>query len=658
MKKHFYQLAIGTLALFGVHSSNGQTPCDSAYLVPNYNISEIGAYNYQRCTPNDYELYVSSYAKTPLYFQWKTKAGDYLSEGSIFNEDTLGEFYLEIEGLGCVKPISFTIEETPFLSLDASSLEYCKDDDKPTLYADVYNHNGTSFGFNSYALSKDNKFIADVNGYYELENAEAGTYTLSPINQACWENTQTITITEKDCSPGICEPIKDSVYQTIFDGQIHKSCDLAGWKLTYPGDTIPNGVEIIWKQNGEELSRNHVALSIDVTATSSPDTYSVYTSSESCSWSEEILVIKDSINSEFTSSDSNYYHCSENPLVITAKGNEHLTGVTYSWYKKDEHDTFVLHGEGLTLPNPEAGEFKLYVTTSQNCYSISETFTINEVMCEIFNNCPEIGIQRDHRTHQNYDPYHQNYFVLCHNDDLVLYATNLPIDYKFGGGKLNWYNVSTNTEEHLQSDNYLHVFSPGKYIARYTDENCLSETDTIVVEYGPYIDLTISPKYDNIVLEMNEDTVTICSDQTIKLDPNHYYLSNYEWEKDASFVSNNIAHETDEAGYYTLNVYDNNFCSEGATIVVKVDNNQECVISGLNNRFDQALELAPNPTSSSLTIVGGNDINTVQIVSQLGQTNTVNVTNGTIDLSSYKSGIYTLMIERNGTIETHKIVKQ
>lgn len=661
MKKHFYSLALGALSLFSTLTLQAQqTICDSVGLFASYGVSGNEP-EFIKCEKHS-QYAIDTYTSTqePLFLLWTTKSGELLQQGNVFSHDTTGEFVLHVEGNGCLAERPLTIIDAPEIYIDANKLTYCQNETKPTIFTEVFFVPVTPTSPESYSLYKDDQFYGSIQTIGTFSNVSAGVYEIRNDNQQCWNSlAPTLTITEETCEPELCEPIKDSVYQTEFDGQIHTSCDLAGWDLTFPEGKKPEGVTIIWKQNGEEIQRNNIALSIDVTAINSPDTYSVETSSENCSWSKEISIIKDSINTEITTNDPNFKHCPETPIIIEAKGNEHLTGETYTWEKKNASGSYVTHGTGTTLPNPEIGEYRMYIETARGCFSTPTSFSIYEGVCS--NNCPSILINKMNFNNPTVfiPEYNPNRYILCERYDLVLEANTIfetkPISTT---GSITWYEVLATTEQN-RGGNPIYISSPGTYVAKYVDQNnCNITSDTVHVYSSEPIDLSIIPMDGSTELEIVNEEITICEGSTVTLNPNPYYHQYYEWELNAAQISTDVTIDVTENGYYTLQVVDYNGCWQDAALNVNINSDPNCTITGLNELTTSGIEFAPNPTSNSISIIGNIDLNTVQVVSQLGQIDILNVENGSIDLSNYQTGIYTLLIERNGTVEAHKIVKQ
>lgn len=655
MKKQIYQLAIGFLGLFSAITIHAQkTHCDSVYLSPGMNTYDVYlSQEFERCEQwMNYEVFANSYAKEPVYFQWKTKAGKFLTQGTSFSDDTLGEFVLEVESMGCLKDYPFTVNDGPEIFLDATSLEYCAEQAKPTLSVNVWYKSNRPIIQNQYMLYRDNQFVANVFGFYELKNAQAGTYTVVALNQQCLNSNSSITIKEKNCTPVVCEPLSDSLYDVQFDGQIYHSCDVAGWHLNFPDDKKPANVEISWKKNGVELQKNNVSLVINVDAVSTPDVYSVEVTGAGCKWSKEVEIVKDSINNGITTSDANYKHCASAPIVIAAKGNNHLTGEEYIWEKKDVNGVYQLHGKGDTLPNPSVGYFRMYVKTQRECVSMPTTFNIVEGQCAT--SCAQfMYVQKE-----NYNPlpgeligYNSNHFYICDQQQLGLYASFMPIST----GSVTWYNVTTSTEQNV-GGNPLYTTIAGKYLARYTNGNCVVHSDTITIDYAYPQPLEIKVFEGSQELEVKNKTITICPSRiTLKSDP--YYFSYYNWEKNAVYLSNDDQLITDQAGYYTLTTVNYQGCRAEDHLTVNINQSPNCVISGVGTINSPSVEVSPNPVVSSLYIKGL-QVQSVQVVSQLGHVTTEQVSNGELSLENYSAGIYTVLIENNGKIEAHRIVKQ
>lgn len=661
MKKHFYKLAIGLLGVCSTLSGNAQTSCDSVSIHSSYGVS--GSYpEYIQCEKfGEYALDTYKSSNSPLFLQWVTKTGTLLQQGSAFFSDTTGEFLLQIEGNGCFVERPFTIIDAPETILFSDKVSYCQNETKPTLSAEVFFLGNPPNFPTEYAVFKDNQPFVYFTNFTTLPDVSSGIYEIRNASQQCWNSNlnQTLTITEEQCTPKLCEPIKDSVYQTVFDGEIHKSCDLAGWDLTYPEGKRPEGVEIVWKRNGDEIQTNNIALSIDVVATNIPDSYMVETSSSGCTWEKEIFIMKDSINTAITTSDPNYSHCDNAPITITANGNEHLSGETYTWEKKNNSGAYIPHGTGTVLPNPQIGDYRIYVETEQGCFSTPTSFTINDGNCP--QECPELIVEKIQLNNPLFPipPLNQNYFTLCENNELILDAKTLINGIPtIRTGSITWYEVSGSSPQNMGGNPFF-VYTPGLYIANYVDQaNCNVNSDTIIVELSWPVDLKIIPMDGTTELEVINDAITICEGSNLSLVPDAFYHSYYKWEKDAAFISNEVMIDVDQAGYYTLLVYDYNGCWQDAYLNVNINQNPNCIITSIDDALGTQIELAPNPTSNNLTLVGGKDITSVQVISQLGISSTESVTNGTIDMSDYQSGVYTILIERNGNIETHRIVKQ
>ena len=656
MKKQFYQLAIGFFGLLSVLTIQAQkTPCDSAYIYPGINLSSDFNNEFQRCGNwMQYELLARSNAKSDLYFHWYTKDGKYLTQGTSFKDDTTGQFYVEIEGGGCLKEIPFTIFSASEVTLQSSAIEYCKGATKPEIYMNiVYSQPFPKTG-QVYNLYRDNQFVTAFINSTVLTDAEAGTYTINNTQQ-CPIATPTLTITEKDCAPKLCEPTSDSVYDATLVNQIYQSCAVAGWKLNFPNDKQPTGVEIIWIKNGSVLSRNHTALSVNVTGTKTPDKYSVEVTGQGCSWYKEISIIKDSINTEIISSDANYRHCPEKPIQVSVKGNTHLTGEIYTWEKKDTIGVYQLHGKGDTLPNPTIGMYRMYVKTKQGCVSMATEFSIVEGQCSTAACAEFLKVEKI-----DYNPlpgkpilFNGKRFFICNQEQLGLEAYFMPVPNK---GSITWYNVTTTIEQNV-GGNPFYTTVGGKYIARYTDGNCIVNSDTIIVDYAYTQPLEIKV-FDGVKeLVVKDKTITICPTTSVSLNTSPYYYTYYRWAKNAAFLSVNAEQKTDGAGYYTLITVDNQDCRSEDYLTVNINQSPNCVISGVQNGFNESVQLSPNPVVSSLYIKGV-EANTVQVVSQIGQVTTEQVSNGAINLEKYPNGMYTVLIENNGKIEAHRIVKQ
>lgn len=71
---------------------------------------------------------------------------------------------------------------------------------------------------------------------------------------------------------------------------------------------------------------------------------------------------------------------------------------------------------------------------------------------------------------------------------------------------------------------------------------------------------------------------------------------------------------------------------------------------------DNKIEIFPNPTTHFVTIKTLKNIDNIALFNNLGQQiNSVKITNNTIDLSGFSSGIYFVKVNSN---ETFKIIKQ
>lgn len=656
MKKQLYQLAIGFLGLFSVVSIQAQiTPCENAFMTPGVNLSSSNFNNeYQKCDNHSpFELQAISRAETQLYFHWFTKGGKFLSQGPTFNNDTTGEFYLEVEGGGCLKEFPFIISNSPEIILYSSATEYCKDSDKPTVNVNIIEPATSPNLSNIYTLVRDNQFVATILGTYTLENASAGTYTIVTDFQGCMPFVPTITITEKECTSKVCEPTSDSIYDATLENNIYKSCDVAGWKLNYPNNQQPEGIEITWKKNGDVIESDIIELSMNIEITL--DIFSVEATGKGCSWTKEIEIIRDSINAEITTSDANYRHCPENPIVIAAKGNNHIAGEEYIWEKKDNNGLYQFHGKGEILPNPSFGMFRMYVKTSRGCFSSPTEFPINEGDCNTtcnkqikvkkINNNPIIGIS----------PFQDStHFYICDQEVLGLEAFVYPTTT----GSITWYNVTSSPENNVGGNPlYVGLGLAGKYIARYQDGNCIVNSDTISVDYAIVSPIEILA-YDGVdELEIKNKSILICPSQSVTLKPNIYYYTNYLWEKNNVFISNDIEAFAENEGYYTVSAMDPSGCYTQDYLTINVNHTPNCIVSGIENEHNQSIQLSPNPVASSLYI-RGLEVSTVQVVSPLGKISTEQVFNGEINLENYPAGVYTILLIKNGKSEAHRIVKR
>lgn len=653
MKKHFYKLAIAALGLFGAFSSNGQTPCDSSTFSQNLGLSGYEP-EFIKCNAWDnYSLQAHSYAKSDLYFMWATQDNKILQQGTLFEDDTTGEFKLMIEGMGCLKEIPFTIFDTPELLIWADKMSYCANETKPTLQTNIYFFGAQPSQPTSTTILKNGNYFEYVPfGSTTISDVEAGTYELRLDDQFCWNPTpnNSLTIVEEQCVPDNCTPDSLEVYGEMT-GDYYEICYESSAILHFPEGQTTDNLTIEWTKNGDSYKTDKTGIALY--QENEFDNYQINVTGNGCTWQETFSTHTDSISTVFTSNDPNYRTCTETPLVLTAEGNPHITGEIYEWQKQVSVGKYEKVANGSTLTTTEEGKYRLFVYTN-NCGNYSSIFTVSTKECST--TCPEIWVEKRFSQYPHFpsSPILQNYISICDQQSVILEAYPTK-----GTGIITWYSYNSGTEVNMEG-NPLHLSSWGKYLAKYEDEHCSVVSDTIWVEPSIPTELTIIANVDGAEVPTTNDKITICPSNTIDLTADPIYHTYYEWSKDGTVLTgeNDATLYNVDPGYYNLIVEDYKGCLADAAITVIENDSPNCTVSGINDEFGTTIELAPNPTSSSLTLVGGNDINTVQIVSQLGQTNTVNVTNGTINLSSYQAGIYTLLIERNGTIETHKIVKQ
>ncbi|MEC9209196.1 MAG: T9SS type A sorting domain-containing protein, partial [Bacteroidota bacterium] len=109
-------------------------------------------------------------------------------------------------------------------------------------------------------------------------------------------------------------------------------------------------------------------------------------------------------------------------------------------------------------------------------------------------------------------------------------------------------------------------------------------------------------------------------------------------------------------GEYYVSVTDSNGCSENSLII---DYN----ISGLNS-LDQSIKIYPNPTNGFLTIEGTHAINSITVMTSIGnqllkvENNNNEVSSTKLDLSTFAKGIYFIQIKQNNQIVNYRIVLQ
>ena len=173
------------------------------------------------------------------------------------------------------------------------------------------------------------------------------------------------------------------------------------------------------------------------------------------------------------------------------------------------------------------------------------------------------------------------------------------------------------------------VNTSGNYALTVTDGNGCSGADTVAV--------TI---YDIPVVNLGIDTI-ICAGDSILLNAGIY--DTYLWS--TGETTQTIVVDTNGTGLSTTAVYvqvtDSNSCVNNDTINLTFN-----ICMGLENNYEGAIKIYPNPTKGFVTIEG-KQISEINIINVTGQTikkiAVQNVIND-IDLSSLSKGIYFVKI--------------
>lgn len=265
--------------------------------------------------------------------------------------------------------------------------------------------------------------------------------------------------------------------------------------------------------------------------------------------------------------------------------------ITYDWNNGlSNNQTFFVNITGT-----------YYVTTSDSndCNYNSDTITITVIS-------PNVTITPN------------DSISFCNEDSIILNAT-------IGFSNYNWSNGDT-----TQS---ITINQSGNYFTSIIDSNgCIANSDTAII---------IASLLPEIFL--GNDTI-ILSNESIILDAGSGFV--YFWNDSSTNQTLTVSGlDLDTVTYiYYVTVTEINGCSNSDTISITINNITDIIESYINNN-----EIYPNPTTGIINIKG----TSFEIFNSMGQIINKQITNGQIDLSGYKKGIYIVRINK---IQTKKLI--